>query len=124
MATVSQDTKFTVQVTTEYGCIGRDDVMVRIVGGPELYVPTAFSPNGDGLNDIFKPISAGMAKEIYFRVFNRFGELVYETSDFTKGWDGLYRGKQQPIGTYVWNVRATDRYGRQHEKKGYVVLIR
>ena len=121
---MDENTKFTVQVTDQYDCIGYDSVIIKIINGPEIYVPTAFSPNGDGLNDIFKPLVAGMAKEIFFRVYNRFGELVYESSDFSKGWDGTYKGKQQPLATYVWNVRGIDAFGKPHEKKGYVVLVR
>ena len=86
-----------------------DTVNIRVFKGPTFYVPTAFTPNGDGLNDIFRPTAVGIASMEYFRVFNRYGELVYETSDITKGWDGTYKGVKQNIGKLCMD----DQRGRQ-----------
>ncbi len=123
LATLTSDTRFTVIVTDIAGCEGYDTVFLKVYEGPTYHVPNAFSPNGDGRNDIFRPIPSGIASTDYFRVFNRFGELLFETKEWLKGWDGTYRGKQQPIGTYVWMVKGKDYNGRVIEMKGTVLII-
>ena len=89
-----------------------------------LFRSNAFSPNGDGLNDVFRPIPSGIATTEYFRVFNRFGEQVFETNKWLMGWDGNYKGRIQPIGNYIWVIKGKDINGKVIEKKGYVILIR
>jgi gliding motility-associated-like protein len=107
------------------GCVGSDSIMVRLYKVEEdMYVPSAFTPNGDGLNDDFKPILLGMKSISYFRVYNRFGELVFSTSQVDKGWDGVFKGKPQNIGTYVWMAAGITYKGQLRRKKGYVILIR
>ncbi len=90
----------------------------------DLYVPTAFSPNGDGLNDDFKPMALGMKSLDAFRVYNRWGQLLFSTTDIGVGWDGTFGGAEQSPGTYVWYASGTDYKGQKHERKGSVVLIR
>lgn len=92
--------------------------------GPDLYVPSAFTPNGDGRNDIIRPVGVGIAQLQHFRVFNRWGQLLFATSQFGKGWDGSYSGVQQPAGTYVFEAIGTDQLGNRIYKKGTLVLIR
>jgi gliding motility-associated-like protein len=123
LATLSDDQKFVVQVTDFAGCIGYDTVFLKVYAGPTYYVPNAFTPNGDGLNDVFRPIPVGLTKTDWFRVFNRFGELVFETTQWMKGWDGSFRGKKQPIGAYTWIIKGTDRNGKKIEMKGTVMLV-
>jgi gliding motility-associated-like protein len=123
LATLMEDQKFVVQVTDVAGCIGYDTVFVKVYAGPAYYIPNAFTPNGDGLNDIFRPIPVGMVKTDWFRVFNRFGETVFETTQWMKGWDGTFRGKKQPIGAYVWAIKGVDRNGKKIEMKGTVMLV-
>jgi len=91
---------------------------------PRVFVPTAFTPNGDGLNDQFRPIAVGISKIEYFRVFNRWGELVFSTTVNGKGWDGNIAGKPQGSGTFVWVVRGIDYKGKHFFAKGTVTLIR
>lgn len=111
--------------TDANGCIGRDSINVYVFRVDEdMYVPTAFTPNGDGLNDIFKPILLGMKSLSYFRVYNRFGELVFSTSQVDHGWDGIYKGKPQDTATFVWMAGGVTYKGAVRKKKGYVVLIR
>jgi gliding motility-associated-like protein len=124
LATLQNDTRFTVIVTDAAGCVGSDTVFVKVYEGPAYYVPNAFSPNGDGLNDIFRPVPVGMVNTEFFRVFNRYGEIIFETNKWMQGWDGNYKGRPQPVGTYVWVVKGTDRNGNITEAKGTVVLIR
>ncbi len=124
LATVSSDAALILTVTDNLGCVDSDTVHLRVLNGPTFYVPSAFTPNGDGLNDIFRPTPVGIHKLDYFRVYNRYGELVYETSEIGKGWNGIYKGIQQNGGNYVWALKGVDRTGRERMMKGNVVLIR
>ncbi|MBK8774023.1 MAG: gliding motility-associated C-terminal domain-containing protein [Chitinophagaceae bacterium] len=123
LATLYNDTRFTLEVMDIAGCKGWDTVFIKVYAGPTYYVPTAFSPNGDGRNDIFRPIPSGIVKTNWFRVYNRFGNLLFETKEWLKGWDGRYRGRKQPIGAYVWMIQGVDNKGKIIEKKGTVILV-
>ena len=123
LATLYNDTRFTLEVMDIAGCKGWDTVFIKVYAGPTYYVPTAFSPNGDGRNDIFRPIPSGIVKTNWFRVYNRFGNLLFETNEWLKGWDGRYRGRKQPIGAYVWMIQGVDNNGKIIEKKGTVILV-
>lgn len=124
LATLTSNTTFILTVSDNFGCTATDTVAIRVLKGPTFYVPTAFSPNGDGLNDVFKPTPVGIATLEFFRVYNRFGELVFETHEIGKGWDGTYKSMKQNIGNYVWSVQGIDRTGKLKTLKGNVVLIR
>lgn len=123
-AILSNDTYFTVVVTDVAGCSASDGVFIKVYDGPEYYVPNAFTPNGDGLNDVFRPIPVGMRSTDYFRVFNRIGQLVFESHTFMEGWDGTFKGKKADQGTYVWAIKGYDVNGRPVEMKGTVILLR
>lgn len=117
--------RYKVVVNNEWGCIDSAFVGVRIFKtDPSIFVPSAFTPNGDGRNDIFRPIAAGMERLEYFRVFNRWGQLVYSTTKTGQGWDGRINGKEQGTGTFVWVVQGIDYTGKSFFAKGTVVLIR
>ncbi len=124
VVTIRSNTTLVLTVTDNLGCVATDTVHLRVLNGPTFYVPSAFTPNGDGLNDVFRPTPVGIQKLDYFRVFNRYGELVFETSEIGKGWNGIYKGVQQNGGNYVWAVKGIDRTGRERMMKGNVVLIR
>ena len=116
---------YLVKAATEQGCTGMDTIKIFVFkASPNLYIPTAFTPNSDGLNDIFKPSLAGIRQLVYFRIFDRRGELLYQTSQPGKGWDGTFNGMLQPSGTYIFAARAIDYLGKTIEQKGTVVLIR
>lgn len=117
---------YVVTVADQAGCTDTDSITIRVYKtGPEIFVPTGFTPNGDGRNDVFRPIYVGMKTIDYFRVYNRWGNLVYSNPlNDGKGWDGTIQGRKQNMGTFVWMVRATDILGNVHVKKGTVVLIR
>jgi gliding motility-associated-like protein len=123
-ATLNNDANFYLKVTDAIGCAGYDSIFIKVYNGPTYYVPNAFSPNGDGLNDIFRVIPVGISNTVYFRVFNRFGEVVFETNQWLKGWDGTFKGKPQPSGAYVWMVSGTDRNYKKVEMKGTVMVVR
>jgi gliding motility-associated-like protein len=121
--TLYNDANFSVIVKNATGCADTASVFVKVLDGPMYYVPNAFSPNGDGLNDVFRAIPAGMANTQYFKVMNRYGETVFETNQYLKGWDGTFKGKKQPLGVYVWFVKGQDKDGKTVEMKGTVMLV-
>lgn len=124
VAVVQSNTSYILTAYSPIGCETTDTIHIKVVKGPAIYVPNAFSPNGDGRNDVFRFIPVGMTRIDYFRVFNRFGQLVYSSGDPSKGWDGTIRGTRQPNGTYVWMVSGLDYNGKPHVEKGTVVLVR
>ena len=81
-------------------------------------------PDGDGFNDFLKPLAVGYSKINFFGVFNRWGERVFTSQNFTKGWDGQYKGKLAPMDSYYWLLRATDKDGKEEMLKGDVILVR
>lgn len=117
--------RYRVTVTTDDGCKGTDDITVVIYKtGPQIFVPDAFTPNKDNKNDLFYPVITGMKSLEFFRVYNRFGQLIFTTREVNKGWDGTLGGKDQPPGTYVYTAQAVNYKGEVVSKKGVVVLIR
>lgn len=123
LATLFSDTYFTVTAFNAIGCSGDDVVFLKVYDGPNYYIPNAFSPNGDGLNDIFRPVPVGIRSTEYFRVYNRYGQLLFETSKWLDGWDGTYKGKKALPGTYTWMIRGLDTNGKLIEMQGTVILI-
>jgi gliding motility-associated-like protein len=116
---------YKVRATDSAGCYGDDDIKIIVFKtGPDMFIPTGFTPNGDGKNEIAKPVLVGMRELNYFRIYNRWGQMVYSTSEVGKGWDGTFGGKLQPSGTYVFAAQAVDYTGKTVFKKGTVVLIR
>jgi gliding motility-associated-like protein len=91
---------------------------------PSVFVPTAFTPNSDGKNDVIKPILAGIKELKYFRIFNRWGQLVFETQQDGVGWDGKVNGQTQGTYVFVWTVSAVDYLDQPYFSKGLVTLIR
>ena len=117
--------RYVVHVTDEKGCVDSADIIVKVFKtNPQIFVPTGFTPNGDGLNETVKPIAVGIDKIEYFRVYNRWGQLVFSTTINGHGWDGRIGGRLQATNTYVWLVKARDYTGKQVFQKGTVTLIR
>jgi gliding motility-associated-like protein len=112
-------------VTSTNGCESRDSIRIKLYKvPPSFYVPTAFTPNNDNSNDILKPIILGMRTLDYFRVFDRWGKLLFYTAQKGQGWDGTFKGNPQDPGAYVWMAGGTTYTGEVIVRKGYVVLIR
>ncbi len=112
-------------VSDAAGCADSAYVTVRVFKvKPTIFVPTAFTPNGDGLNDDVHPIAVGIKKINYFSIYNRWGELVFTTTQDRKGWDGRIAGKLQSSAVFVWMVSAVDYLGAPIFLKGTVTLIR
>jgi gliding motility-associated-like protein len=116
--------RYNVHIMSPYGCEGDDSINVWVVGQSSLFVPSGFTPNGDGVNDVFRPLGVGYANIKSFRVVNRWGETVFMTDKFFEGWDGTYKGQYAEIGTYFWQLSITNRLGKDEFVKGDVTLIR
>jgi gliding motility-associated-like protein len=107
------------------GCADTTSRTIRVVGNCYIAIPKGFSPNSDGLNDFLYPTNAYKARELLFRVYNRTGQLLFETRDWMNKWDGSYKGNPQDPGTYVWVLQYTNvDTGKRFELKGSTVLIR
>ena len=115
---------YALQGITENGCFGYDTIRITVADGPYLNIPNAFSPNGDGNNDIFRILAAGFKKLNYYKIYNRWGQQVYYSNNFRKGWDGTYKGKDCEVGTYFWIISAMDIENKEKTIKGDVSLIR
>jgi gliding motility-associated-like protein len=123
MSVPDNDVQYVVVAKTEIGCEATDTINVRINPETVLDLPNAFSP-GSGSNNELKIIKRGMATLKFFRVYDRWGQLVFETNDINQGWDGNYKGKTQPMGTYLYTIEATTNTGRKWTRQGNVTLIR
>lgn len=121
---IGDDRVYQVTATTQGGCKGEGYVRVRVYKGPDIYVATGFTPNGDGRNDRLTPFPVGIKSLNYFRVYNRWGQLLFSTTRLHEGWDGKLNGKEQPSGTYVWMIQAVTDDNRVINKKGTVTIIR
>jgi gliding motility-associated-like protein len=118
-------TQYVVMASTEYGCSVTDTVVVNVVAESVINIPNAFTPgNGNHQNDLFKLDKLGIAKLNYLRIFNRWGQLVFETTDINQGWDGRKNGVPQPMGTYVYQVDAETFLQKKFIKTGNITLIR
>jgi hypothetical protein len=116
--------RYIVTATDSLGCSGQSSLKVMVFRTlPDLFVPNAFTP-GLGTNRAFRPIPVGISRLLYFRVYNRFGELVYSTSQMGEGWDGRISGKIQGSGVYVWVAAAETYTGKTIARKGTVMLVR
>jgi len=126
----TESVEYLAVVTDTQGCVTYDTLRISVqVCESYIQVPQAFSPNGDGVNDFFTLFEKNIA-DYQLRIYNRWGELVYDTRDMnelnnlSKGWDGTFKGKLQNTGTFVYYLTARDLSGRSFEKKGNLTLIR
>ncbi|HRO43439.1 MAG TPA: PKD domain-containing protein [Flavipsychrobacter sp.] len=115
---------YNVYIQSPRGCEGDDSISIRVVGQSSVFVPSAFSPNGDGKNETLRPVGVGYRNIKFFRIFNRFGQQVFYTTKFNEGWDGRFSGVPQDIGTYYWVLSITNRFGKDEILKGDSILIR
>jgi gliding motility-associated-like protein len=123
--TVDKPGNYWLQVSDKFSCIGTDTVSISLKDCMEgFYIPTAFSPNRDGKNDIFKPLIFGNLVSFEWIVYNRFGEKVFTSSLPENGWDGMYKGTVQGVGAYTWQCRFRIAGQQQQTKSGTVMLIR
>ena len=122
--TGSAEKTYTIRLKTIAGCITIDTQVVKVNKNIVIYVPNAFTPNKDGLNDLLKPFMIGIKELSYFKIFNRWGELVFETHDPKKGWDGTFKGQPVQTHTLVWMLEGIGADNKTYHAKGSTVLIR
>ena len=121
--TTASERQYTVNITTEQGCIITDTVLVKINGDKKIFVPTAFTPNSNGVNDKLRPLG-NLSSIEYFRVFNRWGSMLFQTNESGAGWDGKYKGIDQPSDTYTWMLSGKSADGESLKISGKTFLIR
>ena len=124
VANLSNDMNYLLTVKTAEGCTDTASVKVTIFDGSAVYVPNAFTPNNDGLNDVLKPYMIGIKSLYYFTVYNRWGQKVFSTNSINEGWNGFSQGKIYEAGSYVWVLKAVDLIGKVYDLKGQFVLIK
>ncbi|MFP5041581.1 PKD domain-containing protein [Parasediminibacterium sp. JCM 36343] len=115
---------YTVKASTAQGCTGSASIKVSVfTTKPDIFVPTAFTPSGN-INNVLMPVPVGIAKFEYFKIYNRYGQPLFSTSQIGKGWDGTFNGTDQSSGTFVYMARGIDYLGNTVFRSGTVVLIR
>jgi hypothetical protein len=123
VALIDRDIAYVMKTFNSTGCFDMDTINVQIFQTlPDIFVPNAFIPGSR--NNELRPKAVGISTLDYFRVFNRWGQVVFQTTQFNKGWDGRLNGIAQANGTYVWMVSGTDYTGKKVIKKGTATLIR
>ncbi|MBL7738569.1 MAG: gliding motility-associated C-terminal domain-containing protein [Chitinophagaceae bacterium] len=117
--------RYTVLVFNQAGCYDSAFVKVTVFKtNPYVFVPSAFTPNGDGLNDLIRPIAVGVKRINYFSIYNRWGQLLFKTTTNGHGWNGRIKGVPQATNVFVWMVSAVDYLDKPIFLKGTVTLIR
>lgn len=111
-----------LRVENEYGCVDEITKQVYVANSVLLHIPTAFSPNKDGINDVFQPYIRGMA-QIDIMVYNRWGEILWKSTNTDKSWDGMVNGKRATMGFYFYRITGVDMHGVEFEKNGRFNLI-
>jgi gliding motility-associated-like protein len=121
---ITNDTRFFLTVKNPEGCVDTASMKATVFNGSAIYVPTAFTPNHDGLNDILKPFYVGIKTLYYFTIYNRWGEKVFSTTDMNQGWDGNWKQTVDNGSTYVWVLKAVDMLGKMYNLKGSFILLK
>ena len=124
VATLTASQLYTVTVSTPQGCRGEGTVLLTVNPPSTFLLPNAFTPDGDGKNDLLLPVTIGITSLNYFMVYNRWGQVMYSSKSLTEGWDGRVKGIEMGSGTYVWKVEAVTNSGKIINKTGNVLLIR
>ncbi len=122
--TATDDQQYIITITDPHTCITVDTLQMLVLKKPGYYLPTAFTPNGDGLNDFAIPYLVGMKGLKSFTVYNRGGQLLFATTTYQQGWDGKHKGEAQPNGVYVWVLEYYDNNNLVVQQKGTITLIR
>ncbi|MEK7225484.1 MAG: PKD domain-containing protein, partial [Bacteroidota bacterium] len=122
--TAVNDVMYQIKISNKFTCVTVDTLQMLVLKQPGFYLPTAFTPNGDGLNDVAKPYLVGMKGLKSFSVFNRWGNRIFYTTTYGKGWDGRYEGETQNSGVYVWILEFYDADNKVRLEKGTITLIR
>lgn len=119
-----QQTTYTLLVTDDNGCVTTDTVTIFVISIDDVYIPSAFSPNGDGVNDVYFITPLGLTEIDIFQIMNRWGQIVFNAGSLTDGWDGTINGVPQPLGTYIYYLQGSDYKGDPIIRQGNITLIR
>jgi gliding motility-associated-like protein len=114
----------TYRLTASNKCGSASDTIIVSRGICQLYMPNAFTPNRDGLNDVFKVKDPSFIKTFEMTIFNRYGQMIYKTTNPNVGWDGTFKNKDQPGDIYVWQINLTNLDDERIYAKGTVMLLR
>ncbi len=123
VANPDDTTTYSLLFADANGCADSASITINVVKGAKIYMPNVFSPNGDGKNDILFPLGIGV-KSVSWKVFNRWGELVFVTDNINVGWDGTFNGAPQPSGVYVYTMQVSFKNNTSNSYNGSVTLIR
>jgi gliding motility-associated-like protein len=118
-----EDAEYTLTVNSEVGC-GSSSSSAIVKVYKDVYIPSAFTPNNDGKNDLFRVMAADNYKRFKLVVYNRWGQVMFETTDINKGWDGKFRDVQLASGVYVYYLELVSASNKKITKKGTITLIR
>lgn len=119
--------KVNLVATSDKGCVDIVSILVEVTPDFALYIPNAFTPDGNGVNDIFQPMGVGIDEDNYrMDIFDRWGESIFTSNNFRKGWDGSVKGssKSAPQGVYTYKLMVVDTKGNKHPQVGHVTVIR
>ncbi len=122
--TLKFDQEYLIEIVDQSGCLITDTQLVRVAKELNIYVPSGFTPNGDGKNDLLYPVMYGIRKLNYFKIYNRWGNLVFSTNKENHGWDGRYKGATQGNDVFVWVLEAETVDGKRVSKKGTVTVVK
>jgi gliding motility-associated-like protein len=118
------DVRYLIDITDKNTCVTTDTFLVQILKKPGYYLPSAFTPNGDGLNDVITPYIVGMKSLKGFSIFNRWGNRVFYTTKYGESWDGKYGGTVQPVGVFAWILEYYTTDDKLVTAKGTITIIR
>jgi gliding motility-associated-like protein len=130
MATPKMQTAYVVKVTNTWGCIAYDTVVLKLqCAVANVHIPNAFTPGGNGKNDVFYVKGSGVNVIRHFRIYNRWGQLIFERNnigidDRSAGWDGKFKGQYVETGTYVYMAEMECLTGEMFTFKGTVTIVR
>ncbi len=124
IAILNSSQQFTLRAFSPVGCESFASINIKIYDGPEIYVPKAFTPNGDFTNDVLKALPVGMRQFKNFSIYNRLGQMVFTTNNASIGWTGFFKNSLQPAGAYVWIASGISYKGVEIVRKGTIVLLR
>jgi gliding motility-associated-like protein len=121
---IAADTSFYIQLLLGSCSAPVVKVNIKVVDKSYFAIPNAFTPNGDGINDKLSVKAIGSIELDYFRIYNQWGELVYETRRLNDGWNGIYKGNLQGTSVFIWIAKGKDITGNVITDKGSFILIR
>ena len=125
-----RETEYKIEITSANGCITVDTLLVvmrersPLALISDIFVPKAWSPNRDGHNDKLFPLTVNIRKINYFRIFNRWGQLMFETNIIGHGWDGIFKGQPQVSDVYTWTLEAIGEDDKYYKRSGNSILLR